>query len=187
MHGEMCYPNSVKLYELTENILKAALGMYEEVSREDVKMWRERLEEIIEEEKKYGQEINCGISEEEAGLFIKAVKDEFDITLPEDYIKILRVVNGIEFNGIILYGVDEPILKEVPKQPINGLIDCNKIWYENEWQKQYLFLGEGSISWYVYELKTKKYYELDNPSGEISEEFNNFEQMFDKMLEDSLM
>ena len=150
-------------------------------------MWKERLEEIRQEEKRYGADINGGISEEEAQEFIKAVKDELGIVLPEEYLKILRIVNGIEFNGFILYGVDEPLLKESPNQHINGLIDCNKVWYENEWQKQYLFLGEGSISWYVYDLKTKKYCELDNPSGELSEEFDDFERMLDKMLEDALM
>lgn len=150
-------------------------------------MWKESLEEIIQEEKKYGQEINGGISEAEEKLLIKAAKDEFDLVLPEDYIKILRVVNGLEFNGTILYGADEPLLEEAPKCHVNGLVDCNKVWYENEWQKQYLFLGEGNISWYVYELETKKYYELDNPSGEINEEFDGFEQMLDKMLLDALM
>ncbi len=149
-------------------------------------MWKERLEEIRQEEKRYGQDINCGISGEEAGTFVKAVKDELGIALPEEYLKILRTINGIEYNGFILYGVDEPLLNEAPNQHINGLIDCNKVWYENEWQKQYLFLGEGSISWYVYDLKTKMYYELDNPSGEISEEFHDFERMLDKMLEDTL-
>lgn len=150
-------------------------------------MWKESLEKIIQEEKEYGDEINSGISEEEVRLFIKEVKDELNITLPEDYIKILGVVNGIEFNGTILYGVDEHILKNEPNQEVNGLIDCNKVWYENEWQKQYIFLGEGDISWYVYDLKSKKYCELDNPSGEVSEEFSDFEEMLDKMLENSLM
>ncbi len=102
-------------------------------------MWKERLEEITQEEKKYGQDINYGISEEEAGIFIKAVKEELGIALPEEYLKILRTINGIEYNGFILYGVDEPLLKETPNQHVNGLIDCNKVWYENEWQKQYLF------------------------------------------------
>ena len=112
-------------------------------------------------EKKYGQDINYGISEEEAGIFIKAVKEELGIALPEEYLKIwllaslpymgiirrnvynyfailppawpsskyvcleqtleeelgialpeeylkiLRTINGIEYNGFILYGVDE--------------------------------------------------------------------------------
>ena len=48
------------------------------------------------------------------------------------------------------------------------------------------FLGEGSISWYVYDLKTKMYYELDISSSEISEEFHDFERMLAKMLEDAL-
>ena len=50
-------------------------------------MWKERLEEIRQEEKKYGQDINYGISEEEAGIFIKAVKEELGIALPEEYLK----------------------------------------------------------------------------------------------------
>ena len=149
-------------------------------------MWKEYLEQIRQEEKGYGRDINCGISQQEEGSFIKAVKDELGITLPEEYLKILRTVNGIEFNGFILYGADEPLLKEVPNQHVNGLIDCNKVWYENEWQKQYLFLGEGSISWYVYDLKANRYYELDNPSGEVGEEFNDFGKMLDRMFEDSL-
>lgn len=150
-------------------------------------MWKEHLEEIRQEEKEYGDDINCDISEEEAEAFIKVVKDELGIALPKEYLKLLRTINGIEFNGFILYGVDEPLLKEAPNQHVNGLIDCNKVWYENEWQKQYLFLGEGSISWYVYDLKTKKYCELDNPSGEPGEEFEDFEQMMDKMLGDALL
>ena len=150
-------------------------------------MWKEHLEEIRQEEKRYGGDINCGVSADEEEAFIKAVKDELGITLPEEYLKILRTVNGIEFNGFILYGVDDLLLTEAPDRHVNGLVDCNKVWYENEWQKQYLFLGEGNISWYVYDLKTKKYCELDNPSGELSEEFDDFERMLDKMLEDALM
>ena len=75
------------------------------------------------------------------GTFIKAVKDEWGIVLPEEYLKLLTTVNCLEFYGFILYGADEPLLNEAPNQHINGLIDCNKVWYENEWQKQYLSLG----------------------------------------------
>lgn len=154
---------------------------------EDIKMWKERLEEIRQEEKKYGGDINRGISKEEAEVFVKAAKNELGIALPEEYLKILTTINGIEYNGFILYGADEPLLNETFHQHVNGLIDNNKVWYENEWQKQYLFLGECNISWYVYDLKAKKYCELDNPSGELYEEFEDFEQMFDKMLGDALL
>ncbi len=149
-------------------------------------MWKEKLESIRQEKKSYGEEINRGISKKELESFINEVKDKLDKTLPEGYIKTLKVINGIEFNGIILYGVDETLLKDAPNQPVNGLIENNEIWYENEWERPYLFLGDGDISWYVYDSETEKYYELDKPSGEICEEFSDFEQLLDNMLETAL-
>lgn len=50
-----------------------------------------------------------------------------------------------------------------------------------------MFLGESDISWYVYDISTEKYYELDNPSGSVMEEFNSFEYMFERMLSDAFM
>ena len=150
-------------------------------------MWQEHLEEIRKEERKYGDELNDGISEEESLTFIKEAEKELGAVLPKEYVKILETINGLEFNGVILYGADEQLLKEAPARSVNGLIDNNKIWYENEWQKRYLFLGESNISWYVYDLNSKKYCELDNPTGELSEEFDEFEEILDKMLGEALM
>lgn len=72
----------------------------------------------------------------------------------------LRKVNGLEFNGFILYGIDLIILENEPKQSVNGFIDNNKVWHENEWQKKYIFYGDSNSSWYTYDLSTNKYYEL---------------------------
>lgn len=149
-------------------------------------MWKEKLKEIVREEKLYGEQINSGISETELENFEAKVKAELNIDFPKEYAKILKVVNGIEFNGFIIYGVDSNILDSQPNQSINGLIENNKIWYENEWQKQYLFLGESNISWYVYDLSSHTYLELDNPSGNRVELFENIETMIEKILADAL-
>ena len=70
---------------------------------------------------------------------------------------------------------------------IHGIMEMNSIWYENENQKSYLFLGESNISWYVYKIDTCEYFELDNPSGSVLEKYNSFEEMFNHMLEESLL
>ena len=149
-------------------------------------MWKEKLQEIVEEKNLYREKINFGATTEEIKLFLKETKTVLNVELPNDYLKILEVVNGIEFNGYILYGIDQNLLNVKQNQNINGLIECNEIWYENEWQKKYIFLGESNISWYVYNLLEHKYYELDNPSGEEVEVFNNLESMVEKLLSDSL-
>jgi len=149
-------------------------------------MWKGKLQEIIQEEKLYGEEVNIGATEEEIETLFKEAKAELNVDLPNDYVKILKRVNGLEFNGLILYGIDEHLLSKQPNQSINGLIENNKLWYENEWQKKYIFVGESSISWYVYDLEESKYIELDNPSGEEIEVFSGLESMVEKMLSDAL-
>ena len=150
-------------------------------------MWKDKLQEIVQEKNLYGEKINAGASEEEIRLFLKAIKDELKVDLPNEYVKFLEVVNGIEFNGFILYGIDQRLLDAQQNQSINGLIEYNKIWYENEWQKQYIFLGESNISWYVYDLAEYKYCELDNPSGRKTEVFNGLVCLIEKILSDALM
>ncbi|MCM1180747.1 MAG: SMI1/KNR4 family protein [Clostridium sp.] len=150
-------------------------------------MWQEKLNELEQEKKLYGEGINHGATDEKIKTFAKRIAVELNVILPEEYMQILETINGIEFNGFIFYGIDEKMLAEPPVQYINGLLECNKIWYENEWQKQYLFLGESNISWYVYDLSKKKYYELDNPSGNKSEEFSDIYCLLEKLLTDAFM
>ena len=149
-------------------------------------MWKDKLQEIIQEKKIYGEKVNIGATEEEIEIFFKKAKDELNVDLPNDYSKILELVNGVEFNGFILYGIDQNLLSMQPNQSINGLIEYNKIWYENEWQKKYIFIGESNISWYVYDFAECKYVELDNPSGRENEVFSSLEYMVEKILSDAL-
>lgn len=150
-------------------------------------MWKDKLKEIVQEKNLYGEKVNIGATVEEIELFFKEIKDELMVDLPNDYAKVLEVVNGIEFNGFILYGIDQNLLDKQQNQTINGLIEYNKIWYENEWQKKYIFLGESNISWYAYDLTEHKFCELDNPSGRESEVFDSLECLVEKMLSDALV
>ena len=85
-----------------------------------------------------------------------------------------------------MHGIDQNLLSKHPNQSINGLIEYNKIWYENECQKKYIFIGESNISWYVYDFTECKYVELDNPSGRENEVFSSLEYMVEKILSDAL-
>lgn len=149
-------------------------------------MWKIKLEELIQQKRLFGENVNIGATEQKIHLFIKTVKDELNIDLPNEYIEVLRIINGMEFNGFILYGIDQRLLDEQQNEKIYGLIEYNKLWYENEWNKQYIFLGESNMSWYVYDLTAHKFCELDNPSGTEMEKFNNLDHMVEKLLIDAL-
>lgn len=150
-------------------------------------MWEDNLKKVIEEKKIYNEQVNLGASKREISKLIIEARKKLNIEIPKGYLDIISEVNGIEFNGFILYGIDEYLLENEINQSIYGLIDSNQLWYENEEQKKYLFLGESNISWYVYEDKSKSFIELDNPSGREINKFNSFYEIFNKMLSDSIM
>ena len=150
-------------------------------------MCQKSLKKIVNEKKYYEEEVNRGAYKEEITRLIKEVKRKLNVEIPIEYLDIVSRINGIEFNGFILYGVDEYLLECKMNQCIDGLIDANQMWYENEEQKKYLFLGESNISWYVYEHKNHIFIELDNPSGRKINEFNSFYEMFNKILTDAMM
>lgn len=151
-------------------------------------MWEEDLKKLIDELSIYDEKINSGASDDELKKLNLKSKTLLEVDeLPSEYLDVLSKVNGVEFNGFILYGVDEYLLSSKPNQKIYGLIDSNLIWHENKEQKKYLFLGESNISWYVYEYKNKVFFELDNPSGEKINEFDSFYNMFSKLLSDSII
>ena len=49
--------------------------------------------------------IQKGASDDEIGLFKSKALAELKNEVPEDYISFLEIVNGIEFNGFIIYGI----------------------------------------------------------------------------------
>ena len=147
-------------------------------------MLNEIIDKINKEMKKYGEKINDGAMDDEVEVFSNEVNKKLNIKLPQEYCIVLKLVNGLEFNGFIIYGIDEYLLKKDINQHINGFIDNNLICYDNEWLKQYIFFGESDISWYVYDISSKMYFEIDRPSEEKMVAFNNLTDMIKQLLTD---
>lgn len=150
-------------------------------------MWKQQLAEIKARRERRGRGINDPASDQQIELLSAMVQKKFHKVLPEQYLNFLRTVNGLEYKGFIFYGVDGSLLEVQTHQKVNGYIDNNEIWYENEWQKQYLFFGESNIGWYCLDLLQGVYVELDNPSGTPMYSYKDFDAMLKKTLKDSLL
>lgn len=149
-------------------------------------MWEKLLSEIRNIEQTYGDSLNNPASNEQIEVFENAVKEKLKYVLPEQYLNFLRVVNGLEFNGLKIYGVDSSLSEDEANQSIIGYIETNEIWYENEHQQQYMFFGDSDIGWYCLDISKGVYVELDKPSGTLMEVYKDFDSMLEKALTDSL-
>lgn len=149
-------------------------------------MIEDKLRELAGLKSEFGEDLNKGASDSEILALKQKANAELSAELPDAYLQLLRKVNGFEWNGFILYGVDEELAESKPLQKIYGVVENNLTWYENEWNKAYIFFGESNSSWYVQELATKAYWILDLPSGRSMKEFPTFEGMITEMIESSL-
>lgn len=74
-------------------------------------MWGDNLKKVIDEKKMYDEEVNWGASKEEIARLIEEANKKLNVEIPKEYLDIISKINGIEFNGFILYGVDEYLLE----------------------------------------------------------------------------
>lgn len=96
-----------------------------------------------------------------------------------EYEKLLKIVNGLEFNGLVIYNAKSD-------DETNGFIEENEIWRDNEWDSDYLFFGDSSISWYCFDIDNCVFLELDKPSGDIVEEYESFRDMINEAIKSVL-
>ncbi|MCA1318363.1 SMI1/KNR4 family protein [Bacillus tianshenii] len=149
--------------------------------------WKDLLIEIDKIEKKYGSRLRNPVSDTEIINMEKNFQRKFgNIVLPESYREFLKRINGLDFNGLVIYGVDEVLREGEVNEDVHGLIETNELWYENESQKQYIFYADSDTAWYCYDLKESVYVELDKPSGTLIQSYDSFSSMLSDALETTL-
>ncbi|PAD23107.1 YrhA family protein [Terribacillus saccharophilus] len=139
--------------------------------------WLELLNSIQSIESNHGETLRRAASDEEiAALKNEAIRQLDANTLPHSYITFLKQVNGLDFNGLVIYGVDDYLLTNASDE-LDGFISTNEIWRENKEQKQYIFFADSSIAWYCLDLISNTYVELDKPSGTVMETYDEFDSL----------
>jgi len=150
-------------------------------------MWEEKFGELQQEFEFSNKKVNQGFSENDIELLNSKAQEMLGADLPQAYLDMLKAANGFEFNGFRFYGIDEELLSYKPTQHINGVIESNLYWYEVEAQKEYIFIGNSSISWYVCSKMNNEYYILDLPPGDIMETHSCLKELFEELLRTCLL
>ncbi|MDM5434366.1 YrhA family protein [Bacillus hominis] len=150
-------------------------------------MWKNLILEIEKIEKSFNDNLNTPATDSEVQKLREHAKEKFNVDLPSEYEEFLKTVNGLDFNGLVLYGVDSPLLETEKDEQICDFIETNEIWYENEFQKEYLFLGDSNIAWFCKNLSDGTYLELDKPSGTVMKTYNDFNTMLEEVLKSALL
>lgn len=146
-------------------------------------MWLELLEKIEKIESGYGEKLNSPINLDKIKSLSKNEINKVQTFMEQEYSRFLTKVNGLDFNGSVLYGLktDDSCSAEV-----YDFFDYNNILHEVEENKRFVFIGENNISWFVYNPSNDEYLELDMPSAEVVEKFNSLDDLLESFLSDTI-
>ena len=140
---------------------------------------KEKLDKIDGVLKKYNETVYCSVCKHDVKKFLKwCLENCKEFVLPNSYLETISQIDGFDYNGLSFYSLIE--------ENDNNIYETNKIYWENENLRKYLFIGEDSISWYCISMKNNMFYILDKPSGFLISEYTNFDKLLSEALESAL-
>ncbi len=144
------------------------------------------IKEVRVAAKKWGEVLEPGATESEIDDFVKKVERQYDAVLPEAYIDMLRIVNGLEFNGLIVYGTKDSI-SDLNSSPLDFFV-ANDSFREtrNRDAEKLLLLGETSTGLLVYDTDCKQFQYRDRIGIDRVEPYSCFEAMLETEVKKAL-
>lgn len=149
-------------------------------------MWMNLISKISEVEEKYGDFVNSGVPNTVFSALMKKHNVWPNNEVMGDYKRFLSQVNGIDFNGFILYGISQKTNPDIIDEDVYDIFEMNIIWHEESSNNSYFFLGESGMSWYVYDTFDRVYKELDLPSGDLVNKYSTLDDFLESVLKIAL-
>lgn len=126
-----------------------------------------------------------GLSSRDIDSYSQEFSEIFNINLPEDVKEFLKVTNGIYTSGGTFFSkFNDDVKEKSPRATRNtkDIIGFNENYRNMTDIEDYIILGKDSLSYYVYDIKSKKYQDLSNGTLDVMNEYDEFEKMVEDVL-----
>lgn len=141
------------------------------------------IEQVSADQLKYGEARQGPATSEQIERVRAEVKAHFGATLPSDFATFLALSNGLDYNGLVLYGATQSEAAPGPNGFWQGLVASNAAWRDGPGHEHYLVLGETDMDLLTVALDGRSPVLRDKVSGDVNEEFASVGAAIDALLE----
>ncbi|BEU01366.1 hypothetical protein OAG1_01660 [Agarivorans sp. OAG1] len=141
------------------------------------------LEKIRSIASEWGEVLEPPATDIEVIELVGTVRSLFSIELPKEFLSFLKLVNGLEFNGLIIYGTKNS------ETDLNGssldIVEMNEVFRESlrSDELDVIIVGEDSSGILVYESSSDKFQFRDRIGIDRVDSFSSFEDMLNIEIE----
>ncbi len=140
-------------------------------------MYQRLLAEVRAAQTRYGEQSQPPCTDDRLAQLRRRVREELSADLPDDYAAFLRSQDGLNHNGLFIYASETSPVAGAPDATIEGLVEANLGWRDDDHFNDYLVFGEGNMDLYVRHLPTGDYQVIDRTPGNLIETHPSFDQL----------
>jgi len=149
-------------------------------------MYQDLLKRVAEEERQFGSTLQPPCTEAQIGTLVTRAKKELQATPPEDYLEFLKLTNGLDWNGVVVYSSETVSIVKHPDRSIAGLVEMNLNYRDDARFSDLLVLGSSGMDIYTYRVSTEIYEVIDEVPHELIETLTTFDELMNRILTRSL-
>lgn len=146
-------------------------------------MYRKLLEQIAKELGERGEELQPPCSPESLKQLTDMTQAMFSCTVPAEYTEFLRITNGLDWNGLVIYASATTPIVGVGEATIQGFVEANFLWRDYKPNENYLIFAESGLNKYAYNMATYDYQVIDRASMDLVKSTASFEGLVGEVLE----
>lgn len=146
-------------------------------------MYDELLQNIRAQATSYGEVLQPPCSAGSIELLRTRVQKELGVELPEEYVQFLKKVNGLDWNGLVVYASERSQIVGYRDRFIEGVVEGNLSYRALDSMNDFLVFGEDGVALYVLELCDRSYQIITTAGLTVLETFPAFEDLLTNAME----
>ncbi|HYR91867.1 MAG TPA: YrhA family protein [Terriglobia bacterium] len=145
-------------------------------------MYRDLLNTVAEEQRRFGSEPQPRCTETQLERLVERVMSELAAELPEEYKDFLRLADGLDWNGLVIYASERIPIASNPDQFIRGFVEMNWTYREDDRFRSLVVFGSDGMDIYTYNQLAGTYEIYDEVPHELIETLPSFGDMMTRAL-----
>jgi hypothetical protein len=149
-------------------------------------MYQELLKRVATEQRQAGSEPQPPSTDEELQGLVEDARQKLRIDLPAGYLDFLRLSNGFDWNGVVIYAAGTTPIASHPDRIIPDIIEMNLNYREDPRFADLLVIGSNGMDLYTYRISQNVYDIYDEVPHELLGTLATFDDLMTKALTRSL-
>ncbi len=141
-----------------------------------------KLDRILSEARRWREAVPRGASDAEISVLEARCRAELRYPLQEQHAAFLRTVDGLDFNGFLIYGAGRT------SSALGSFVDVNLLWRDDPSKAEFVIMAESGIDLFGHCPVTGELFCADRTGLDVMERYASvddlIEAVLDRMIDD---